>query len=158
MGQPAMPPELDLATHRQLAVGLYNFTWTLFEKPNRSAEETDLMIHGAHASRYHWEMVGVASNRSRGEWLCSRVYAVLGRGEPALWHAQRCLASVDAGGEGLEDWDRASALEAVARAFAVAGDRAESERYRALAAAELPGIADVEDREVIEKDLASIPG
>jgi hypothetical protein len=158
VGQPAMPPELELSIDRQLAIGLYNFTWTLLEKPDRSAEETDLMIHGAHASRYHWEMVGVAVNRSRGEWLCARVYAVLGRGEPALWHAQRCLAIVDAGGEGFEDWDRASALEAVARAYAVAGDRAESERYRALAAAELPGIADVEDREVIEKDLASIPG
>lgn len=158
MGQPAMPPELELSTRRQLAIGLYNFTWTLLEKPDRSAEETDLMIHGAHASRYHWEMVGVAVNRSRGEWLCARVYAVLGRGEPALWHAQRCLAIVDAGGEGFEDWDRASALEAVARAHAVAGNRAEADRYRNLAAAELPNIAEADDREVIEKDLASIPG
>ncbi len=158
MGQPSMPPDLDSATHRKLGVGLYNFTWTLMEKPDRTVEETDLMIHGAHASRYHWEMVGVASNRSRGEWLCSRVYAVLGRGEPALWHAQRCLEIVESGGEGFEDWDRGSALEAVARAYAVAGNRAESDRYRTMSAAELPKIAEADDREVIEKDLASIPG
>lgn len=156
MGQPPMPPDLDLTTHRQLAVGLYNFTWTLLEKPDRSAEETDMLIHAAHASRYHWEKVGVAVNRSRGEWLCSRVYAMLGRSEPALWHARRCLAIVDDSGEGFEEWDRASALEALARAYAVAGDRAESERYRALSADELPGIADADDRDVIEKDLASI--
>lgn len=152
-----MPPELDLATHRQLAVGLYNFCWTLLEKPERSAEETDMLIHAAHASRYHWEVVDAAVNRSRGEWLCSRVYAVLGRGEPALWHARRCLAIIDAGGEGFEEWDRASALEALARAYAVAGDRMESDRYRDLATAELPRIVDTDDREVIEKDLASIP-
>jgi hypothetical protein len=156
MGQPPMPPELDDATHRMLGVGLYNFTWTLMEKPDRTAEETDLMIHAAHASRYHWEKVAVAVNRARGEWLCSRVYAVLGRAEPALWHAQRCLAIVEAGGEGFEDWDRASALEAVARAYAVAGDRAKAERCKALAAAELPKIAEADDRDVIEKDLASI--
>jgi hypothetical protein len=152
-----MPPDLDAETHRKLGVGLYNFTWTLLEKPDRTAEETDLLIHGAHASRYHWEMVAENVNRSRGEWLCSRVYSVLGRAEPALWHAQRCLAIVEQGGKGYEDWDRASALEAVARAQAVAGNRAEAGRYCELAAAELPNIAEADDREVIEKDLASIP-
>ncbi len=158
MAQPAMPPDLDNATHRKLGVGLYNFTWTLMEKPDRTVEETDLMIHSAHASRYHWDKVAENVNRSRGEWLCARVYSVLGRGEPALWHAQRCLAIVEQGGEGFEDWDRASALEALARAHAVAGNRAESDRYRDLAATELPKIADADDREVIEKDLASISG
>jgi hypothetical protein len=117
-----------------------------------------MLIHAAHASRYHWEKVGVAVNRSRGEWLCSRVYSVLGRAEPALWHAQRCLAIIDVGGEGFEDWDRAAALEAMARAYSVAGNRAEAKRYRAMSAAELPRIAEADDREVIEKDLASIPG
>lgn len=158
MSQPPMPPDLDNATHRKLGVGLYNFAWTLMEKADRTADETDLLIHAAHASRYHWEKVALAVNRARGEWLCSRVYAVLGRAEPAAWHAQRCLAIVNAGGEGFEDWDRASALEAMARAHTVAGDRAEAERYRALAAAELPRIAEADDREVIENDLASIPG
>jgi hypothetical protein len=156
--RPATPPELDAATHRRLAVGLYNFTWTLMEKPDRTVEETDLMIHAAHGSRLHWEYIAVAANRSRGEWLCSRVYAVLGRAEPALWHAQRCLAIVEQGGEGFEDWERGSALEALARAYAVAGDRAEADTYKALSAAELPNIAEADDREVIEKDLASIPG
>lgn len=156
MTTPPMPPELDSATHRKMGVGLYNFTWTLMEKPDRTAEETDLMIHAAHASRYHWEIVALAANRSRGEWLCSRVYAVLGHAEPCLWHAQRCLAIVEAGGEGFEDWDRGSALEAVARAYAVAGNREEAERYKALSAAELPKIRENDDREVLEKDLASI--
>lgn len=158
MAGPPMPPELDDATYRKMGAGLYNFTWTLMEKADRTAEETDLMIHAAHASRFHWEKVALAVNRSRGEWLCSRVYAVLGRPEPSLWHARRCLAIVEAGGEGFEDWDRGSALEAIARAYAVAGDREQAERYKSLSAAELPKIAEADDREVLEKDLASIPG
>ena len=158
MGSPPMPPELDAQTHRRLGAGLYNYSWSLMEKADRSADETDLLIHSAHASRYHWEKVALAVNRARGEWLCSRVYAVLGRAEPALWHAQRCLDIVEVGGEGFEDWDRAAALEALARAHAVAGNRAEAERYKALSAAELPNIAEAGDRDVLETDLSTIPG
>jgi hypothetical protein len=127
------------------------------EKDRRSANETDLMIHAAHASRYYWEEIGVAANRARGEWMCSRVYSVLGRSEPALWHARRCLDLAEAGGEGFEDWDLGMAYEAMARAYAVAGSEAAAARYMALAQAELPKIAEDDDREVLEKDLASIP-
>ena len=157
MAQPPMPPELDLATNRQLAAGLFNYTWSLLDKPDRTAEETDLLIHAAHASRWHWQKVGGAANRARGEWMCSRVYSVLGRGEPALWHAQRCLAITEAGGEGFEDWDRGMAYEALARAHVVAGDRAETDRYRTLAAAELATIAEDDDRQVLQDYLAALP-
>ena len=56
------------------------------------------------------------ANLARGEWQCSRVYAVLGRAEPALWHARRCVELDEAGAEGREDWDLAAAYEAMARA------------------------------------------
>src|SRR3970040_2975415 len=101
MSGPPMPPELDPATQRQLAAGLYNFTWTLLERADRTAADTDLMIHAAHASRLHWEAIGLPVNRARGEWLCARVYSVLGRGEPAVWHARRCLEILEVGGDGI---------------------------------------------------------
>ena len=96
---PAQTTELDGATRRQLAKDLFNHTWTLLEKTDRTPAEDDEMIHSAHASRYHWGEVGVGEpvNLARGEWQCSRVYAVLGRAEPALWHARRCVALNDAG-------------------------------------------------------------
>jgi hypothetical protein len=154
--RPQEPPKLDATEHRRLGAGLYNFTWTLMEKSDRTADETDLMIESAHASAFHWMQIGTVVNRARSHWLCSRVYAVAGRGEPSLWHGQRCLALVEAGGEGFEDWERGSALEAVARAYAVGGDREQAQRYRDLAAVELPKIKEDDDREVLEKDLASI--
>lgn len=157
MSRPPMPPELDPTTQRTLAVGLYNYTWTLLEQTDRSAEDVDRMIHAAHASRLHWDVIGVQVNRARGEWLCSRVYAVLGRAEPALWHARRCLAILEAGGEGIEDWDLPAAYEALARAHAVAGDRVEAEAWRERSREALAGVADAEDREPIDGDLATIP-
>ena len=55
MSDPATPNvTLEPATHRQLGVDIYNSTWTLLEKPDRTDLETDELIHRAHASRWHW--------------------------------------------------------------------------------------------------------
>ena len=156
---PATVTSLDVATHRQLGVDLFNHVWTLIEKPDRSVAETDEMIHAAHASRYHWSFAGTTANLSRGEWQCARVYSVLGRGEPALWHARRCLElsqrAADAGE--ADSWDVPSAYEAMARAHAVAGDRAAALEWRDRARAAVAGIAEAHDREIIEGDLATLP-
>ena len=95
------------------------------ETEDRTQAQDDRMLHMAHASRHHWEQVGTPANLARGEWLCSRVYAVLGRGEPSLHHARRVLELCEE--HGIGDWDLAFAHEALARAHAVAGDRAASE-------------------------------
>ena len=117
------------------------------------------MIHAAHASRYHWAKAGTTVNLGRGEWQIARVYSVLGRGEPAAWHAGRALtyaqAAVDA--DEAEDWDLATVYEGMARALAVAGDRAAATAWRDRARAALDTIADPADREVIEGDLATLP-
>lgn len=146
----------ETVDHRRLGVDLFNRTWTLMKKADRTPEETDELLHCAHASAYHWLLVGTAANRARSEWQCSRVYAVLGRAEPALHHAQRCLELCEASPEQLEDWDLPFAYEALARARAVAGERAESERYLAKAREVGARIADQEERELLEADLATV--
>src|SRR5256885_17212243 len=82
---------LDPEIRRAAAAAAFNYTWSLLERADRTAEEDDLMVHAAHASRFLWEDVGGPTQRARGEWQISRVYAVLGRAEPALHHARRCL-------------------------------------------------------------------
>ena len=66
------------------------------------------------------------------------------------------LVLVRAGGVGLEDWDLASALEVVARARLAAGDTGEAAHYAELARRELETIADPDDREVIEGQVAEL--
>ncbi|GII04075.1 MerR family transcriptional regulator [Planobispora takensis] len=140
---------------RQLAVDLFNGVWRLLEKEDRTTDDDDRMVHMAHASRYHWGQVGAPINRSRGEWQCSRVYAVLGRAEPALHHARRSLEICHA--HGIGDWDLAFGYEALARASAVAGEAEQARAWteQALAAAE--DIAQDEDRELLLTDLETIP-
>jgi DNA-binding transcriptional MerR regulator len=151
--------DLDGASHRELAVALFNHVWSLLEVAGRSPAQIDELIHAAHASRFHWSRADGAQavNLGRGEWQCSRVYAVLGRGESAVWHARRCLAYAETPGGGQEDWDVASAYEALARAHAVAGDAAAALEWKSKAVAALEGIADQDDRDVIEGDLATLP-
>jgi len=84
MGEP-------IDVHRAFGKEFYNYVWELLDKPHRSKEEDDAMLHAAHASRFHWGKAGTAINLARGEWQISRVYSVLKRAEPAIYHALRCL-------------------------------------------------------------------
>jgi hypothetical protein len=83
------------------------------------------------------------------------VYAVLSRPEPAVWHAHRCLELLTESGSG-ESWDMAAAYEALARAHSVAGNRAETRTWLAMANEALKTIPDPDDRRPIEEDLATI--
>jgi hypothetical protein len=145
---------VDPSDERQLAVDLYNQVWTLLRLDGRTPEQEDEMIHAAHASRHHWGQIGAPENRARGEWQCSRVYAVLGRGEPAIHHARRCLEICEE--HGIGDWDLAFAYEALARAHGVGGDEGAAARYKALAREAGDAIADPEDREVFDDDYATL--
>ena len=148
---------MDREERRQLAVDLFNHVWRLMQLPERTPEQDDELIHAAHASRHHWAEVGTPANLARGEWQISRVYATLGRAEPALHHAGRCLANCEAGGEGFEDWDLAYAYEALSRSHLVAGDEAEAAAMASRARELAAQVADDEDREHLEADLATLP-
>ena len=122
----------------------------------RTQAEVDEMIHAAHVSCYVWSQVGAPANGARGEWQCARVYATLGRAEPALWHARRCLELTEAGGEGFEDWDLPGAQQAMAHAHLAARDLEEARRWAALGRAGAARIEDAEDRELIEGQIAEL--
>ena len=121
--------QTSLEWHRKMAAQLFNQTWDLIDKgENHTPSETDEMVHSAHASRYHWGYIVNSGkypetgpkNLERGDWLISRVYALLKRQEPSLYHANRCFSICEENNIG--DWDIAFALESFARAYALSGD------------------------------------
>jgi DNA-binding transcriptional MerR regulator len=150
---------LDADGHRRLGKALYNHTWSLLEMPDRNQEQVDEMIAATHASAWHWSKAGgTLANAARSQWQIARVYATLGRGEPALVHARRALELAEAATTAgvADDWDVPSALEALARAQSVAGDGAGAAETLAQGREAAARIADPEDRQLIEQDLASI--
>ena len=154
---PARPETVSLEPEqqRQVAVDLFNHTWTLMEQPDRSERDTDLMVNAAHASRFFWEAIGEPANHARGEWQISRVNVVAGRPEAALHHARRCLEICEE--HGIGDWDLAFAHEALARAHALAGDRDAAAEHERLARAAAAEIAEDDDRALVLADLETLP-
>jgi len=152
------PGTSSVSDVRLLAAQLFNETWRLMGLPDHSQDDISRMIGAAHASRFHWSQVPghTPAHLARGDWLISRVYAELGRAEPALYHARLVLGICQENGIG--DWDLAFAHEALARAHAVAGDAAQARDCtdQALAAAE--DIAEDEDRDLVLADLETVPG
>ena len=148
-------PAPTVTDERGLAVRLFNDVWTLLEKEQRNRAEDDRMLHMAHASRFHWDNAGSGQQQAIGEWQVSRVYATLGRAEPALYHARRCVELAEA--PDVDDWVAASAQEGLARAYAADGDveRARDARDAGLALA--GDIADPEDRDIVVADLDTLP-
>jgi hypothetical protein len=153
---PGMTGALD---HRAIGIDLFNRTWDLMGKQDRTVEDDDAMLHLAHASAHHWRAEGsgaTPNNLARSEWQVSRVYTVLGRAEPAGYHARRCLEICQANGIG--DWDLAYAYEALARAASVAGDTAGAAEWLSQARRAAEDVAEDEDRDAVLADLATIPG
>ncbi len=156
-GHEGHAPPLEEQQHRELAVGLFNQVWEMLRTQNRTPFQDDQMVHAAHASRWHWGQVGQGAGPQQlavGEWQCSRVYAVLGRAEPAMHHARSSLAICEESGIG--DWVLAAAYEALARASGVAGDREGFSIWLERARAATAAIANPQDRGVIEQDLAAL--
>jgi DNA-binding transcriptional MerR regulator len=151
-----MDTPVETTDHRRLGVDFFNKTWTLMEKDDRTEAEDDELVHCAHASAYHWLQVGTPANRARSEWQCSRMYTVIGRAEPALHHARRCLEICESSPEALEDWDLPFAHEALARAHGLAGEQDEARRHAERARELGEQIADPDERQLLEADLATL--
>ena len=146
--------EITGEVHEKLARSLFNATWDLLEKGDRTHEDDVDMIHAAHASRHHWGRIGGPLQFGRGEWQISRVYSVLGRGEPALYHAKLCLDTCQENDIG--DFDLAFAYEAMARAHAVSRNEEDYEKYRELAEKAGEEIEDKGNKDYFMGELSSI--
>ncbi len=141
--------------HRTQGIAAFNSVWELLEDPIGSPPDVDELLSRAYASAYHWSRASGRGpeNAARASWILSRCHVVLGHGDLALHHADRCMAVVLEAG--LEDFDRGYAHEARARALALLGrlDDAATE----LDAARTTTIDDPEDRAIFEGDLAAPP-
>lgn len=141
--------------HRRHAVEANNSTWELLGRDQLDPDEADDLLGRAYAAAHHWRRAAKRGpeNAVRASWLLARVHTVLGHGDLALHHAERCLTVAVAAG--LTDFDLAYAHEAKARALACLGrlDEAATE----LAAARSVEIADPEDRTIFDGDVAAPP-
>jgi len=143
-----------MSANLDLAKTLFNETWDLIDKKNRTEEETITMLHKAHASCFLWREANKPLNNARGEWQVSRVYSILGEGRLALLHGAYSLAlCLD---NGIGDFDLAFGYEAVARAYKTLGDEALQEEHKQLGLTACESIADNDDRDYTLGNFADL--
>ncbi len=163
--QPAPAPPTDeeeliaAKAHRAMAIDANNATWDLLDGRTSAADftpdEVDELLGRAYAAAYHWARAFETgpANAARAAWLLSRTNVVLGNGELALHHADQCGRIVATAG--LSDFDLGYSHESRARALACLGRLDEAATELELAGA--TPVADPEDREIYEADLAAAP-
>ena len=139
--------------HKVFAQSTNGRVWELLQKSNRSPAENDEMLHAAHACAYHWKFAGTAVHQQRGEWLISHVHVMLGHGNEALRHAQRCFELTEANRDLMQDFDIAYAFEGMARAQALLGDHKMAEEFLLLAQQAGNAIAYEGDRSIFLSDF-----
>ncbi len=150
-------PEVTPATHRALAVDLFNRAWDLLEGP-RSPADDRLLLASALASRLHWTGIGNDENYAAGDWLVAHVASHLGYCDVALDFAASAYETAHSAEPPVPSWLLASTQEGLARAHACAGHDEERDRFAADARRTLDTVDDTEDHDLIAGQLASIPG
>lgn len=140
--------------HRAQGIECNNSTWEMIEA-ERTTENDEEMLRRAYASTYHWARAKgrTPANDARGQWLLAKTHLLAGLPERSLHYADECLRLCK--DNGLVDFDLAYAHEARARALRAVGQTAQA--MTEWEAAKAVPIADDEDREILEKDLAEGP-
>jgi tetratricopeptide (TPR) repeat protein len=140
--------------HKKIAKETNNSVWPILDKARPTQADLEQALDMAYASRYHWSKVGEPINLARADYNISRVYSAMGRAEPALYHAKRCLRITEDAGVG--DWDLAFAYEALTRMYAVARNKTEYEKYRKLTLKAMEDIREEEDRNIVKTEFDKI--
>lgn len=147
---PDPPFERD-AAHKWFAIELNNISWELLEKTDRTPEEDEDLIHGAHASCFHWKKTGNLVNHSRALCLVANAHSAIGQGTVGLHFADRCVAMIEADREQFSDWDLPFAVDGQARALAAVGETVSAEEKRQAARQLGDAIAGEEDKKVFDE-------
>ena len=145
------------AEHRKLAIEANNATWQFLDQAPEtlSAADEEEMTRRAYAAAYHWSRAENATilNEIRASWLIAKVWIHRSQGALALTIADRCIALCESNSIG--DFDLASVYDIKARSLACVGQKHDAKIWKEKAAQ--VEIADLEDRKVVEADLAKGP-
>ena len=144
------------AADKHFGPKFFNDVWAYLDKETLTADEADSMIHCAHASFHHWTRIPsqTPSNLAIGYWQLARAYEKAGLAEACSRYADRCLAVAEQEGDPAL---LTNGNEVVARAAALAGDRAKRDAHVTAAKEALARVESEEDRKIYAEDVNTIP-
>lgn len=113
------------------------------------------MLNAAHASAWHWSVVGSELHHMRAKMLLARVHALLGHASTAWTFASEVRDYFVA--HGAPAWELAFAHAIYAHAAHISGNRAAHEAAYKEALAAAAEISEQADREVFRETFSLIP-
>jgi len=150
------PDNGDLsAWHLYFAKVANNRAWQLSVESRDAAGDRE-MLDAAHASAWHWQVVGTEIHRMRSAMLLAEVHAALGHGDIAMRYAQT-VRDYFLGKPDTPDWEIAFTHLVYAHAAHAAGDSAEHRRAYEEAVRAVDAIAEGEDRDIVVASLRRVP-
>lgn len=149
-------PNFDIQeAHKYFSTDCFNKTWDTMDKDGgRSTEEDMEMLHTAIASLWHWSQRQDVTdeNLSVGYWQVSRVYCLIQQPYNARRYGRLSLQYA----KDLAPFYRGYAYETLARAEMIANNRVNMLTYLEKAREMLEQVEDVEDKEMLAKDVETI--
>jgi hypothetical protein len=140
--------------HKKIAIKTNGGIWSVLDKTSPSEEELGVALEMAYTSVYHWRQVGKPINIARGEYMISRVFSDMGKGEAALYHAERTLKLTEDDDE-KADFDMGFAYEVLAKAYSVKGDKDNCKKYKDLSQKVIDTLGE-EDKKISQGELDKI--
>lgn len=141
--------------HRWFGVECNNEAWRLTELPTRTPQETESMLHNAHAAAFHWATIGTADNTAKAWALLAQAHALAGTANLAMHYATLNYEYVMS--HPAADWEVAFAHIIMANASHAAGNAADHAAHYAKAEAAGNAIADAEDRVIFLQTFQTAP-
>jgi len=142
----------DHEFHRKIAAECFNRTWDYLKQKNRNPDDDQTMLNLAHASRYHWSIIGKPLNFAIGDWQISRAYSALNQPDLAIHFAKTSLETCRQ--NNLSGWLLASAYEGMARAYIATKDYRQAREYVDKARLQLRSeVVDDEDLKTVSDQI-----
>ena len=140
--------------YARMAKELFNQTWDLLDRTNRTPEEDLRMLGSALGSWAMWRRAGEPKNHAISDWQVSRVFAVL---EEPGWAHRYAVAGLDLCREhNLGPFLQGYAWESVARAAHLSGDHESAAEAVAAARVAADLVEDPDDRQLMIDDLEDL--
>jgi len=141
--------------HRFFAISANNTAWSMSESLEEVLENTEL-LDAAHASAWHWRVVGSTLNQMRSTMLLALIHARMNMG-PSAWNYAQKMKKYFAENAETPDWELAFAYTIHTMAASAYGKIDEYKASYQKAASCLEAIKDPEDRAVVMKTFLLLP-
>jgi len=140
--------------HKKIAIKTNGGIWGVLDKESPSAEELQNALEMAFTSLYHWKQIGKPINLARGDYMISRVLSDMGKGNLALFFAERTHKLTEEADE-KADFDMGFAFEVLAKAYSVKGDKANCKKYKEMAQKVVDTLGE-EDKKISQGELDKV--